>query len=242
MKRIISTVIVFFVLALATVAYTAMVPQPKTISSIESNVTETTWPDIATAEKTPVAGNPNTNAVDKAIYEDMIATNKGLTVELREIDLNPDAPTVTVCTDVPTPDDWLPEFSAFYDGSEIGISGWRWIGPGESAYQTKYRCYQVYLTPSSAPKEFSGQFVFSLDYFRTIPPEQIPDILIVQAKERLKNKGIDFEVENIPHGWNITIINKPDAYSQAEAEQMVREAMTEKFEGPWTFVIDFDQK
>lgn len=246
MKKIISSTIMFLVLALVMVAYTMMVPQSKDpVSSIGRTVTEATFHDVATAEETSISGNPNTSAVDKVskvMYENVIATNKGLTAELREIDLNPEFPTVTVCTDVPTPEDWLPEFSATYNGNEIGIWGWRWIGPGDSAYQTTYRCYQVYLTLSSAPKDFSGQFVFSLDYFRTIPPEQIPDSLIVQAKERLKNTGIDFEIENITHGVNITIISKPNSYSQEEAKQIVLEAMSEKFEGPWTFVIDLDKK
>lgn len=242
MKRIISFTIIFFVLALVTVSYTTMVPQSKdVISSAEINITETAL-QVATAGKTSVVGIPTTNVMDKVTYENVIVTNKGLTAELREINLNPESPTVTVCTDVPTPDDWLPEFSATYKGEEIGIWGWKWVGPGDSAYLTKYRCYQVYLTPSSAPKDFSGQFVFSLNYFRTLPPEQIPDSLIVQARERLKSKGIDFQIDNIPHGMNITITNKPDSYSQEEAKQMVIEAMSDKFDGPWTFVIDFDQK
>lgn len=243
MKKIVFSVTMFLVLTLATVAYTATVPQSKSsISLSERNATETALLDVATAEETAVSATSDTNAVGKVTYENMIATNKGLTAQLREIDLNPDFPIVTICTDVPTPEDWLPEFSAIYNGNEIGIWGWRWIGPGDSAYQTKYRCYQVHLTPSSAPRDFSGQFVFSLDYFRTIPPEQIPDALIIQAKERLKGKEIDFEIENIPHGVNIIITNKPDSYSQEEAKQMVLEAMSERFEGPWTFIIDFDQK
>lgn len=243
MKKIFSTILVFIMLAFFVIASTIMVSRSKHATlPIERNVNEISVHDVATAEETFATSTPDMNVGNKVIYENMKVTNKGLTAELREIDLNPDFPTVTICIEVPTLGDWLPRFSGTYNGNEVRWWAYEWIGPGDSAYQAKYRCYRVSLSRSTAPKSFSGRFVFSLDYFETSLPEQIPEFLIALAKERLKEKGIIFEVQNTTRGWDIIVLNKPDAYTQAEAEQMVREAMTEKFEGPWTFVIDFDQK
>lgn len=174
-------------------------------------------------------------------FENITVSNKGLEAELREINLAHDFPTATICAEVPTIADWLPVFSATYNGQPVGIWGWMLIDP-DNAYQEKKRCYMVMFTSSSAPQDFSGQLVISLEYFRTITPEKIPESLILQARENLKNKGIDFEIENISHGVNIVVTDKPDFYTEEEAEQKVLEALTERFDGPWTFIVDLGQK
>lgn len=215
-----------------------------TLVPVGNNSTDTD-PQIASRSwtvTTPPHPTGESFAATKKTYMDVRVSHNGLKAELREIDLNPDYPTITVCTDIPTIADWLPRFSAVHNGQRVGVWGWMLIDPDNIAYQKTNRCYLVHLTPSTAPKDFSGEFVLSLDYFETSIPERIPEDLIVRAKDRLRSEGIDFQVENIPKGVNLVITKKPDSCSEAEALQKVKDALTDRAYGPWTFTIVLEQE
>lgn len=105
----------------------------------------------------------------------MKVRNGGLTAELQEIDLDPEYPTVTLCTDLPTEADWLPRFSTIYQGREIQVTGWMLVDPVSNAVHARNRCYQATLSTEifdlGVP---SGELVFSLDYFELSIPENLP--------------------------------------------------------------------
>jgi len=173
----------------------------------------------------------------------MKSSVNGLTAEVAQVDLNPDAPTVSICADVPTIADWLPQFSATYNGQPVGVMGWMLLDPSNTAYQEKNRCYLVMLSSEQlGSKKISGTLILSLDYFETSIPERLPVDLIAKAKERLKDSGIDFEVQNVPHGQNFIFPKKPDSYSDEDAFQRVTDALKDKVYGPWVFTIDLNQK
>lgn len=189
---------------------------------------------------TPII-SPTANTNSEPIAQTKVIM-QGLTVELRTIDLNPDYPTITICADIPTVADWLPRFSAIYDGKEIPVTGWMLLDPNNNAARSKNRCYLATLdTQVFQSGTLSGQLTFSLDYFEMSLPERIPDEIIAKAQTVLKDSGIEFIIQDVSHGQNILVTGKPDALSQDEAmknAQMAIEAATEKVYGPWDFTID----
>jgi hypothetical protein len=178
--------------------------------------------------------------------ESLKETRSGLTVEIRSYDLNLDYPTVTVCADLPSVADWLPRFSAIYKDQPVDVNTWMLIDP-DTAYQAANRCYLVMLPAGVFGTNPSGKLVFSLDYFEMSLPEKLPVDIIKKAKETLAalGTGIDFEVQDIPHGQSLIITKKPDSISQEDALQAVQKAIesaTDKVYGPWTFTINLSQK
>ncbi|MCC7119542.1 MAG: hypothetical protein IT310_13540 [Anaerolineales bacterium] len=173
----------------------------------------------------------------------LVIAKQGLTAEIREYDLNPDYPTVTVCTDLPSIADWLPIFTASFNGKEIGIWQVMLIDPDGAAPEKKNRCYLAMLVEGNFKPGEKGKLIFRIEYFQMSIPELLPDELLIKAKNNLKDKGldIDFEMQNVDHGQIVIIKTKPSTLTDEQAYQAIQEAIAqapEKIQGPWTFVID----
>lgn len=170
----------------------------------------------------------------------------GLTAEIRSVDLKQSEPAITLCADLPTVADWLPRFSAVYQGQKVLVRGWMLLDPDNTAYLAKNRCYLVKLSNELFTSETSaGTLTFSLDSFESSLPEKIPADVVAEAQAALKDTGIKFELQDVPHSQTIIIISKPESTSQEEATQKVQEAIestTDKVYGPWIFTIDLDKQ
>lgn len=170
-------------------------------------------------------------------------TKDGLTAVIREYDLNPDYPTVTVCTDLPSIADWLPIFTASFNGKDIGVWQVMLIDPDGVAPEKKNRCYLAMLIEGNFKPGEKGKLIFRLEHFQMSVPELLPEDLLLKAKNNLKNKGldIDFEMQNVDHGQIVVIKKKPASLTDEQAYQAIQEAIAQapdKVQGPWTFVID----
>ncbi len=177
----------------------------------------------------------------------LTATTDGLTAEIREYDLNPEYPTITICTDIPSIADWLPIFSASYNDKPIDVWQVMLIDPINTAYQEINRCYLAILTEGIIQPDQTGTLTFSLEHFQMSVPERLPDILIAKAKKYLveKNGDIDFEMKDVDHGQVIVITKKPTNYTDEQSYQAIQEAIgqsVDKVYGPWIFTIDLPKK
>lgn len=171
------------------------------------------------------------------------ATVNGLTAVIREYDLNPDYPTITVCADLPSIADWLPIFTASFKGEDIGVWQVMLIDPDGAAPEQKNRCYLAMLVEGNFKPGEKGKLIFKIEHFQMSIPELLPDDLLIRAKDNLQNKGldIDFEMQNVDHGQIIVLKKKPLTLTDEQAYQAIEQAIAqapEKVEGPWTFVID----
>jgi hypothetical protein len=57
------------------------------------------------------------------------------------------------------------------------------------------------------------------------------------ANQRLADKGIVFDYENIDHGGSMVILQKPDGMLDAEIYPLIWDALAEQYEGPWVFTV-----
>lgn len=177
----------------------------------------------------------------------LTATIDGLTAEIREYDLNPEYPTITICTDIPSVADWLPIFSASYNDKPVDVWQVMLIDPQNTAYQEKNRCYLAMLTEGIIQPDQPGTLTFSMEYFRMSVPERLPNDLIAKAKKYLLEEGIniDFEIKDVDHGQSIVITKKPDNYTDEQSYQAIQDAIEQSIDkvyGPWIFTIDLSQK
>jgi hypothetical protein len=69
-------------------------------------------------------------------------------------------------------------------------------------------------------------------------PEVITPDRVQMANERLADKGIQFDYENIDHGGNIVIQKRPDGMEDVEIYPLIRDALAEQYEGPWVFTVE----
>lgn len=229
------TVVLFVVIDLALLACQPSLNQPLPDHQAAGNVITTE------AIATPffqATGHISTGAQPMT---QMIASKGGLTARIRVIDLKPEAPTLTICADLPTAAAWLPRFSATFNGQKVPITGWMLLDPENSASRSKNRCYLASLAPESlGASPFSGELTFSLEYFEIPLPEKITDRLLAKARATLKGSGIEFYLKTVPHGQDLVVTKKPDGLSQDEALQKVQAALelsTDKVYGPWNFKI-----
>ncbi|MCL5429602.1 MAG: hypothetical protein M1347_07395 [Chloroflexi bacterium] len=170
-------------------------------------------------------------------------TINGLTAEVQGIDLNPDWPTVTICTDVPSVADWVPTFSATHNGKTVRVVGWKLRDP-DNAIKEQHRCFEAILWSEDFDfQNLSGVLVLSLDYLTISLPERIPVDVIAAANETTKAAQIEFEYREVDHGAYFTITQKPADLSEEEALEIVNKALETiqgKVDGPWVFDIDLN--
>jgi hypothetical protein len=156
--------------------------------------------DSTLSTETPIAeptNTPNHQETDKPKEspekdEKTDVSNRGLTAELKGVDMDPDWPTITLCADLPTIADWMPRFSAVYRGEKIPVVGWRLLDPTNTASKMKNRCYDANLSTdifASGPP--SGTLLFSLDYWEASTPENSP----IQLTPNIVNGPWVFAVE-----------------------------------------------
>lgn len=174
-------------------------------------------------------------------------TKNQLTAEIIEYDLNPDYPTITICTDLPSVADWLPIFSASLNGKNITVWQVMLIDPEGTAPEKKKRCYLAMLEEGIFQPNLSGNLNFKLEHFQMSIPERLPDELIAKAKKDLREMGldIDFEMKDVDHGQEVVIKSKPATYSDEQTYQAIQEAIAkapDKVYGPWEFVIEVKPK
>ncbi len=197
----------------------------------------------SSANFNPITTEQTVSPSSSTTMTSLKATKDGLTAEISKYDLNPDYPTVTICTDLPSVADWLPRFSASYNGQTVDVWQVMLIDPQNDASQKKNRCYLAMLKEGIFQPGQSGVLLFNLEQFQMSIPEILPDDLIAKAKKNLKDKGldIDFEMKNVDHGQNIVIKKKPATYTDEQTYQAIQEAIAQapvNVQGPWTFTIE----
>jgi hypothetical protein len=58
------------------------------------------------------------------------------------------------------------------------------------------------------------------------------------ANERLAERGIEIDYENIDHGGNIVILKRPDGMEDYQIYPLIWDALAEQYEGPWEFTVE----
>ena len=173
-------------------------------------------------------------------------TEKQLTATVNEVNLDPQNPSVKICSDLPSIADWLPIFSVNLNGQVVPVMQVSVLDSDKARTEIN-RCYLVSLSPESIDfKSISGTLVVSIDYFKILLPEKLPtdSEIVTAAKTESQKQGIDFEVQDLEHGWNINVTKKPSDMNENQAMEIVTrilETQAGRVDGPWIFTVDLDK-
>lgn len=172
------------------------------------------------------------------IDQTVMANNVSMT--LKSLILNPSHAEALICFQMPSALDWgLTASTITVGGKEYPFSGGG-LASGkadpESALTSPERCNDV-----------GFNIAYDMDTLSTVTltvPKLMASISEVVSKEtvnkanqRLADKGIVFNYENIDHGGNFVILQRPDGMSDDEIYPLIWDALAEQHEGPWVFTV-----
>lgn len=243
----IAIVVLLTISAFGIVAWTRGPGLASSQSNVMANVDQI--PETPIQAETISSSEENNQAVPSYIVfnPEISVTEKQLTATVNEVNLDPQNPTVKVCSDLPTVADWLPIFSVKLNDQAVRVMQISVLNSDKARLEIN-RCYMVSLSPESFDfNNISGTLVVSMDYFKILLPEKFPSDseIAAVAKTEAQKQGIDFEVQDLEHGWNINVTKKPTDMNADQAIQIVTkilETQAGRVNGPWVFTIDLNKR
>jgi hypothetical protein len=172
------------------------------------------------------------------IDQTVVANNVSMT--LKTLVLNPSYAEALLCFQMPSPVDWgLTASKITLGGREFPFSGGGDIrgADGKGFLLTDLeRCTSIGF---NIPYDESDSSILL-----TVPklvgslPEVVTEDRVQMANQRLADKGIQIDYENIDHGGNIVILERPEGATDVEIYPLIWDALAEQYEGPWTFTVE----
>ena len=242
----IAIVVLLTISVFGIVAWTRVPESASANSNEKTNIDQTETPPQT--ETNSASDENNQTASSYLVFNpELSVTEKQLTATVQEVNLDPQNPTVKVCSDLPTIADWLPIFSVKLNGQAVRVMQISVLNSDKARLEIN-RCYLVALSPESFDfNNISGTLVVSMDYFKILLPEKLPSDseIVAAAKSEAQKQGFDFEVQDLEHGWNINVTKKPIDINTDQAIQIVTkilETQAGRVDGPWVFTIDLDER
>ncbi len=155
----------------------------------------------------------------------------GLGITLEQVTLAPSQVALRLCFDLPDGGDWQPQLQVRVDGAAGSLAGYGLTERPDPSDTQRCADYEIMVgyTPESRTLEVN---IDRLQTSESISPESL-----ARAQERLVAQGIvlEFETGRGHFGWNI--LSAPEGMSEQAINEKVSAALSEQFEGPWTFIV-----
>jgi hypothetical protein len=182
----------------------------------------------------PVANGIKIENIDQTV----VANNVSMT--LKSLILNPSYAEALVCFQMPSAIDWgLTASTISVGGKEYPFSGGG-LASGkadpDSALTSPERCNDVGFNIASDLDSLSS-VTLTVPKLMASVSEVVSEETVNKANQRLADKGIVFNYENIDHGGNFVILQRPDGMSDDEIYPLIWDALAEQYEGPWVFTV-----
>jgi hypothetical protein len=170
------------------------------------------------------------------LFPNQVVEQNNVSARLTSLEVNKTEIAATICFDLPDTSDWwaYPRLEGqFVESSEGGLTN-----DDESTIQSTHRCYLYKFYNSKGFNIASGQeLAIVIDALQTSLPEVITPEMVERANQRLASKGIRFAVEAQDHAIGFKILAKPENMSEETAYQLIQNALSEYFPGPWRFSV-----
>ncbi len=166
------------------------------------------------------------------------STRNGVTVSLKNFDLELAKPVAEICIDLPTTEDWLPYPSLQTSIGEMIVEEVALQGAKDSAtYSSTLRCCRI--TFNGASKDIKGDVTIIVTKLQTTLPEIVSDELCNAGRTKLQvaNSDVDFSCAMSSNGGSIQIVGKPANMTDQEAFGLVYNSLVTTVEGPWAFTV-----
>ena len=171
-----------------------------------------------------------------------IVEANGISLTLKSLILNRSHVDALLCFEMPSAKDWSPDLRFGLGGAPdegapeaFGSSLFPGDGKGFSLSDPE-RC--VGMGTDVSYEGGPTRVVLTIPKLKTSIPERIPEEMVQQANERLKDRGIVFEVIAQDHGNNFNILRRPDGMPDTELYPLIWDALGDWYEGPWEFTVE----
>ena len=166
------------------------------------------------------------------------STRNGVTISLKNLDLESEKPVAEICIDLPTTEDWLPYLSLQTNAGEMTAEEVALQGVKDPAtYSSTLRCYRV--TFNGMSKDINGEVTVVVTKIQTTLPEVVSEELCDSGRAKLSvtNPNLDFSCIMSSNGGSIQIVSKPTNMTDQEAHGLVYSALVTTVEGPWAITL-----
>jgi hypothetical protein len=181
----------------------------------------------------PVANGIKIENIDQTV----VANNVSMT--LKSLILNPSHAEALICFQMPSPLDW----GLFTSRISVGDKEYPFMGgglavevgdPGFSVTSPE-RCNVLGF--DIVYDESVTSVTVTVPRLQASVNEVVAPETVAMANQRLADKGIVFNYENIDNGGNFVILQRPDGMSDEELYPLIWDALAEQYEGPWVFTV-----
>ena len=171
---------------------------------------------------------------------DQTVVANDVSMTLRSLTLNPTRAEALICFEMPSAVDWgLTASTITVGGKEYSFSGGglAQTPDGKSIELTDHeRCNSIGFDISY--DESVASITLTVPKLLASVPEIVTEERVAMANERLAEKGIQIDYENIDHGGNILILKRPEGIEDFEIYPLIWDALAEQYEGPWVFTVE----
>ena len=163
-----------------------------------------------------------------------------VSMTLKSLTLNPSHAEALICFEMPSAVDWgLTASTITLVGREYSLTGGGLAQTSDGKYielTDAERCNSIGF---DIPYDESvASITLTVPKLLASVPEIVTQDRVQMANERLAERGIEIDYENIDHGGNIVILKRPDGMEDYEIYPLIWDALAEQYEGPWEFTVE----
>ncbi len=171
------------------------------------------------------------------IDQTVVANNVSMT--LKYLIVNPSRVDAVICFQMPSAVDWgLTSSKLSINGKEYSFSGGGVYegAPGKGfSLSDAERCNSIGF--DIMYDESASSVTLTVPQLIASTNEVVTKEVVERANQRLADKGIQFDYENVDHGGNIVILKRPEGATDAEIYPLIWDALADQYEGPWVFTV-----
>ena len=171
------------------------------------------------------------------IDQTVVANNVAMT--LKSLIVNPSRVDALICFQMPSAVDWgLMSSKLNINGKEYSFSGGGAIEgtPGKGfSLSDPERCSSIGF--DIIYDESAASIILTVPKLVASVNELVTKEVVDRANQRLADKGIQFDYENVDHGGNIVILKRPNGATDQEIYPLIWDALADQYEGPWAFTV-----
>jgi hypothetical protein len=181
----------------------------------------------------PVADGIKIETIDQTVVSNDVS------MTLKSLILNPSHAEALICFEMPSTADWgLFTSTITVDGKEYPFMGGGLAaedGDLDLALTSPVRCNELGF--DIVFDESVTSVTVTVPRLQASVNEVVAPETVAMANQRLADKGIVFDYENIDNGGNFVILQRPDGMSDEELYPLIWDALAEQYEGPWVFTV-----
>jgi hypothetical protein len=171
--------------------------------------------------------------IDQTVLQNNVA------MTLRSLRLTPSYAEAILCFQMPSQVDWgLSASKLTIHGKEYPVVGGGAVHGEDGKYfavDDPLRCSSIgfdVVTDKSA-----DSIKLTVPKLTSIYPEVVTQDRVDRANQLLADAGIEFQYVNQSHGGTVEILKRPEGKSDEEIYPLIRDALSDQYEGPWVFKV-----